>query len=74
MSKKFWPNSRLAGDALRSTMGILLGVISVLVFCSGSAFAQINTATLSGSVTDSSGAAVQGATVTVLQAATGATQ
>ncbi len=74
MTKKFWPSSKLAEDARCSTMGILLCAISVLIFFSGGAFAQINTATLSGSVTDSSGAVVQGATVTILQIATGATR
>jgi len=48
-----------------------LTLLAMLLALQFSAFCQINTATLSGSVKDTSGAAVPGASIVVLQVATG---
>jgi hypothetical protein len=45
---------------------------AMMVFAVGSAFAQVNSATLSGVVTDPQGLAVRGAKITVTSSATGA--
>ncbi len=52
-------------------IGVLFCAILVLIFSDVNAFAQINTATLSGSVEDQSGAAIPGASVTILRVDTG---
>ena len=48
-----------------------LGLITVGFLCLPAAFAQVVTATLTGSITDSSGASVPNATVKVTENATG---
>ena len=45
-----------------------------VILCAGYAVAQVNTATLSGNVTDPQGLAVRGAKVTVTLLATGASR
>ena len=52
---------------VRLSMTLIATVLAIQI----SAFCQINTATLSGSVKDSAGAAIAGASVVVLQTATG---
>src|SRR5882724_11056988 len=49
-----------------------LALMALLIFVSGSAMAQVNTAALSGTVTDASGSAVPGATVTATSSETSA--
>ena len=49
----------------------ILGFISLVALCIFSSFAQTSTATLGGTVSDENGAAVVGATVTVLNIETG---
>src|SRR4029077_12059989 len=58
---------------MRRSLGVCAIILCVLVFsCALSGAAQVNTATLSGIVTDPQGLAVRGAKVTVTNAATGA--
>ena len=61
--------------AERKTLPIVwAAILMLLLFISHSAKAQVNTGTLSGQITDSSGAAVAGAQVTVSDPATGYTR
>jgi carboxypeptidase family protein len=53
----------------RSTLTVLLCVLALI--CAGKAAAQVNTATLSGTVTDKQGGGVQSAKVTLTNVATG---
>ncbi|MGB7548487.1 MAG: TonB-dependent receptor [Terracidiphilus sp.] len=55
----------------RSTAAFLFSAFFVVVLCATTALAQYTTARLSGTVQDSTGAAVPGATVTVRQVETG---
>src|SRR5713226_1350059 len=57
--------------APRSPLTVVMLCVLMLV-CAGIAVAQVNTATLSGTVTDPQGLAVKGAKVTVTNIATGA--
>src|SRR5258708_22318359 len=58
--------------ALKTKRSSLAAMLCVLVLgCAGIAVAQVNTATLSGTVTDPPGHGVQGAKVTVTNVATG---
>jgi hypothetical protein len=69
------PQPSQAGTS-RKAFGIVfrcaLALVVVLLVHATAALAQINSATVTGTVKDTSGAAVQGAAVTVLQTATGA--
>lgn len=56
----------------RGRAWILLGVVFALMLSVTQVYAQANTGAISGTVTDSTGAAVPGATVTVTNEATGA--
>src|SRR6267143_6633469 len=62
--------SVFALTALRSPLTAVMLCVLMLV-CAGMAVAQVNTATLSGTVTDPQGLAVKGAKVTVTNFATG---
>src|SRR5260370_41847377 len=58
--------------ALKTKRSSLAAMLCVLVLgCAGIAMAQVNTATLSGTVTDPQGLGVKGAKVTVTNVATG---
>src|ERR1700757_2555921 len=69
--------SRGTGDAMKTqkqssvTFGLVVIAVSAVCFWSGLATAQVAGATLSGLVTDSSGAAIAGAAVTTKNLATG---
>ncbi len=69
--------SRYSGLCFRWTASLqVMALLALCAFvCGGISHAQgVNTATLAGTVVDSSGAAVKGAKVTVVNAATGATR
>jgi len=59
---------------MQRSVGVFASIIICLLLlsCAGNTAAQVNTATLSGTVTDPQGLAVRGAKVTVVNAATGA--
>src|SRR5712664_695028 len=59
---------------MQRSMGVFASIIICLLLlsCAGNTAAQVNSATLSGTVTDPQGLAVRGAKVTVINAATGA--
>src|SRR4051812_40000567 len=52
---------------------VLLAVLAATLLCPGQVFAQFDTATVLGTVKDTSGAVVPGATVTLKNTATGIT-
>ena len=58
---------------VRVLRGVTFGAV-MLLLTSAVAFAQLNTAQLSGKVTDTSGAVLPGVTVTMTQTETGATR
>ena len=52
----------------------LLAVLAIAIFSAGTAYAQVSGATLSGTITDPSGAAIAGAKVSIANKATGVTR
>ena len=56
---------------LRSVSSVLFGLLLVLVFGSQMVLAQVNTATISGTVQDESGAVIPGVAITVRNVDTG---
>ena len=63
--------SSLPSRPLRSPYGKVASALALAVFASASAFAQSTYGTLTGTVTDASGAVIPSATVTVTNEATG---
>ena len=68
---KFELSGATAHWRVRKFVRLSMTLIAMVLAIQISAFCQINTATLSGSVKDSAGAAIPGASVVVLQTATG---
>ena len=62
---------KLRAWRVRKFISLSMTLIATVLAIQISAFCQINTATLSGSVKDSAGAAIPGASVVVVQTATG---
>jgi Carboxypeptidase regulatory-like domain/TonB-dependent Receptor Plug Domain len=52
----------------------LVAILAITIFSAGNAYAQVSGATLSGTITDPSGAAIAGAKVSIVNKATGVTR
>src|SRR3984893_12220598 len=64
---------RLVSQRIPSTFSLLV-VLAITIFSAGHAYAQVTGATLSGTVTDPSGAAIAGAKVSITNKATSVTR